>query len=125
MTDNFLVDKSIKFGARIVKLRKYMLTKQNENIISKQILRSGTSIGANINEANYAQSLPDFISKMHIALKETAETEYWIRVLEESECIDKTLLESLLAECLEIKKILISSLNTAKKKVNKQNNAEE
>ncbi len=125
MTDNVLVEKSIRFGARIVKLRKYMLIKQNENIISKQILRSGTSIGANINEANYAQSLPDFISKMHIALKETAETEYWIRVLEESDCLDKTSSESLLADCLEIKKILISSLNTAKNNLKKSNNEDE
>lgn len=76
--------------------------------------RSGTSIGANINEANYGQSPSDFISKMHIALKETAETEYWIKLLYMSEYIDDKTSSSLLDDCLEIKRILVASINTAK-----------
>ena len=79
-------------------------------------MRSGTSIGANINEANYGQSKADFISKMHIALKETAETEYWIKLLTMSEYISEDIGNSLLNDCLEIKRILIASINTAKEK---------
>ena len=82
--------------------------------IAKQLIRSGTSIGANINEANYGQSPADFITKMHIALKETAETEYWIKLLHLSEYIDDKMFDSLLADCLELKRILVASLNTAK-----------
>ena len=87
---------------------------KKETIISKQIVRSGTSIGANINEANYGQSKADFVSKMHIALKETAETEYWLKLLTMSEYITENMGNSLLSDCLEIKKILIASINTAK-----------
>ena len=87
MKENILIDKSISFAARIVKLNQYLIKNKKETIISKQIVRSGTSIGANINEANYGQSKADFISKMHIALKETAETEYWIKLLYKSEYI--------------------------------------
>ncbi|MBR5190776.1 MAG: four helix bundle protein, partial [Clostridia bacterium] len=77
MKENILIEKSIVFASRIIKLNKYLIKDKKEHIISKQIVRSGTSIGANINEASYGQSKADFISKMHIALKETAETEYW------------------------------------------------
>ena len=77
-------------------------------------MRSGTSIGANINEAQYGNSKADFIAKLHIALKETAETEYWLHVLEKSEYLDHDMAASLLHDCLEIKRILISSINTAK-----------
>lgn len=69
MKENVLIDKSIAFAARIIKLNQYLLKNKKEHVISKQIIRSGTSIGANINEANYGQSRADFISKMHIALK--------------------------------------------------------
>lgn len=115
MKENLLTDKSIAFAARIVKLQRYLIKDKKETIISKQIIRSGTSIGANINEANYGQSRADFISKMHIALKETAETEYWIKLLNMSEYIDDKMSESLLDDCMEIKRILISSINTAKR----------
>lgn len=114
MKENLLIEKSIAFAARIVKLHQHLLKNKKETIISKQIIRSGTSIGANINEANYGQSKADFISKMHIALKETAETEYWIKLLFLSDYIDEKMSQSLLADCLEIKKILIASINTAK-----------
>ena len=118
MKENILIEKSILFAARIVKLHKYLIKDKRETVISKQIVRSGTSIGANINEANYGQSKADFISKLHIALKETAETEYWLKLLILSEYISKELGDSLLLDCLEIKRILISSLNTAKDNIN-------
>ena len=114
MKDNLLIDKSIAFASRIIKLHQYLIKIKKETIISKQIVRSGTSIGANINEANYGQSKADFISKMHIALKETAETEYWLKLLTMSEYITQEMGHSLLNDCLEIKRILISTINTAK-----------
>ncbi len=88
--------------------------RKKENIISKQIIRSGTSIGANANEAAYGVSQADFIAKMQISLKETAETEYWIKLLILSDYIDEKLGNSLLDDCLEIKRILIASLKTVK-----------
>lgn len=117
MKANLLIDKSIAFAARIIKLRNHLIKDKKETVISKQIIRSGTSIGANINEANYGQSKADFISKMHIALKETAETEYWIKLLNMSEYIDDKISKSLLDDCLEIKRMLISSINTAKENI--------
>jgi len=117
MKENVLVEKSLRFGARVLKLYQYLVKSKKETVVSKQIVRSGTSIGANINEANYAQSRADFISKMHIALKETAETEYWIRILILSEYIEGKLATSLLDDCLELKRILVATLNTAKSAV--------
>ena len=114
MQSNPLLDKSLKFASRIVKLHRYLIKEKKESVISKQILRSGTSIGANANEAAYGVSPADFIAKMQIALKETAETEYWLRLLILSEYIDKEQGESMLSDCLEIKRILIASLKTAK-----------
>jgi four helix bundle protein len=112
--ENALLDKSLLFAARIVKLNKYLVKEKKETIISKQIIRSATSIGANANEAIYGVSKADFISKLQISLKETAETEYWLRLLILSEYITEKEGESLLNDCLEIKRILVSSLNTAK-----------
>ena len=114
MKENALIDKSLVFASRIVKLHDFLIKNKKGLTIAKQIIRSGTSIGANINEANYGQSPADFISKMHIALKETAETEYWLRLLFLSEYIDEKMTSSLLDDCLEIKRILIASINTAK-----------
>ncbi len=114
MKENILIDKSIDFAARIIKLCKFLEDSKKEHIISKQIIRSGTSIGANINEAQYGNSKADFVSKLHISLKETAETEYWLRLLFKSDYIDDKMFDSLLNDCLEVKKILISSINTAK-----------
>ena len=112
--DSILLEKSLKFAARIVKLNKYLVKEKKETIISKQIIRSATSIGANANEAIYGVSKADFIAKLQISLKETAETEYWLRLLILSEYITEKEGESLLSDCLEIKRILVSSLNTAK-----------
>ena len=116
--DNPLLEKSIKFASRIVRLYQYLLKEKHESIISKQIIRSGTSIGANANEAIYGISKADFIAKLQISLKETAETEYWLRLLVLSEYITEAEGSSLINDCLEIKRILISSLNTAKQKKN-------
>ncbi len=118
MYNNILVEKSVAFAVRIIKLNQYLTANKKEYVISKQIVRSGTSIGANINEANYGQSKADFVSKLQIALKETAETEYWLRLLELSEYISEESAKSLLNDCLEIKKILIASINTAKESTN-------
>ena len=112
--DNPLLEKSLRFAARIVKLYQYLSREKHESIISKQIIRSGTSIGANANEAVYGVSQADFIAKLQISLKETAETEYWLRLLLLSDYIDEKLTQSLIDDCLEIKRILIASINTAK-----------
>ncbi|MBQ7186624.1 MAG: four helix bundle protein [Ruminococcus sp.] len=114
MKDNPLLDKSLLFAARIVKLNRYLIKEKHETVISKQIVRSGTSIGANANEAVYGVSPADFIAKLQISLKETAETEYWLRLLILSEYIEEAHGESMLNDCLEIKKMLIASLKTAK-----------
>ena len=118
MKENVLIEKSIDFGARIVKLQRYLVRERKEVVLSKQILRSGTSIGANINEAQYGNSRADFIAKLHIALKETAETEYLLHILQKSDYLDDTMASSMLRDCLEIKRILISSINTAKENMN-------
>ena len=112
--ENPLLDKALLFAARIVKLHKYLTQTKKETVIAKQILRSATSIGANANEAIYGISKADFIAKLQISLKETAETEYWLRLLILSDYITEQEGKSLLEDCLEIKKILISTLNTAK-----------
>lgn len=114
MENNVLLTKSLAFASRIVKLHKYLIKEKHEGIISKQIIRSATSIGANANEAVYGISKADFIAKLQISLKETAETEYWLRLLILSEYITEAEGNSLLTDCLEIKRILISTLNTAK-----------
>ena len=111
---NILLEKSLLFAARIIKLHKYLISKKQENIISNQIIRSATSIGANANEAIYGISRADFIAKLHISLKETAETEYWINLLYLSDYITEQEKNSLVNDCLEIKKILVSTINTAK-----------
>lgn len=113
-TDSVLLEKSLDFAARIVKLSNYLSKEKHESIISKQIIRSGTSIGANANEAIYGVSKADFIAKLQISLKETAETEYWIRLLIKTDYLTEQEGASLLNDCLEIKKILISTLKTAK-----------
>ena len=118
MSSSILLEKSLKFASRLIKLNQYLNKQKHETIISKQIIRSGTSIGANANEAAYGNSKADFIAKMQIALKETAETEYWLRLLFMSEYITEAEGESLINDCLEIKRILVATLNTAKQNNN-------
>jgi four helix bundle protein len=114
MADNVLMMKSKAFAIRVVNLYKHLCSSQTEYIMSKQLLRSGTSIGANISEANYAQSKKDFIAKMQIALKETAETEYWLGLLHETDYMDKKEYESIAADCSDIIRMLVSTLKIAK-----------
>ncbi len=112
---SILLDKSLEFASRIVKLYRYLSKEKHETIISKQLIRSGTSIGANANEAIYGSSKADFVAKLQISLKETAETEYWLRLLVLSDYLTETEGNSLIEDCMEIKRILIATLNTARK----------
>ena len=111
---NILKDKSYQFAIRIVKLTKYLQEDKKEFILSKQILRSGTSIGALISESEFAQSKADFISKLHIALKEANETNYWIDLLKDSEYINEKMYNSIEPEIKELISILVSSIKTSK-----------
>ena len=113
--DSILLGKSLHFAARIVKLYQYLSKEKHESVISKQIIRSGTSIGANANEAVYGVSKADFVAKLQISLKETAETEYWLRLLVLADYLTETEGQSLIDDCLEIKRILVSTLNTTKR----------
>lgn len=115
--ENPLKEKSYKFALRIVKLYKFLADEKKEYVLSKQCMRSGTSIGANITEGNQAQSTADFIHKLSIALKEAFETEYWLCLLRDSEFITEKQSESLIADCNELQKILTASIKTSKSKV--------
>ena len=114
MENNVIVDKSKRFALRVIKLYKHLHSDKNEYVLSKQVLRSGTSIGANVRESIYAQSKSDFISKMSIALKEAAETEYWLELLGESEYISNEEFTSIYKDCSEIRKILVSIVKSSK-----------
>ncbi len=116
-TENIIVDKSKAFAIRIVKLSQYLSLDKKEYVLSKQVLRSGTSIGANVKEAIRAQSKADFISKMSIALKEASETEYWLELLHETGYITENQFNSIIPECVEVIKIITSIINSAKKEV--------
>ena len=111
MADSPLLTKSKAFALDIIRVCNEIKRSQKESILTNQLVRSGTSIGANIREAFYAHGKADFIAKLQIALKECSESEYWLELLIESGYFsDKTILE----RCVEIKRILISSINTAK-----------
>ena len=114
MRENILIDKSITFASRIVKLHDYLIKNKKGLIIAKQIVRSGTSIGANVAEAEQAQSRPDFISKMNIALKETSETKYWIKLLQATKYLSMEENSSIYADCVELEKLLVSIIKSSK-----------
>jgi four helix bundle protein len=116
--DNKVVDFSMDFAVRIVKMYKYLTTEHKEYILSKQLLRSGTSIGANVREAIYAQSPSDFISKMSIAMKEVSETEYWLELLHRTNYLDEKQFNSIKDDCSQIAKIITSIIKTSKEKKN-------
>ena len=113
--NNVLAEKSIAFAIRIVKCYKYLVNEKNEYVMAKQILRSGTSIGANVHEAIYAQSKADFMSKMSISLKEASETSYWLVLLRKTDFIDEKIYSSLKGEVDEIIRIIVSTLKTVRK----------
>jgi four helix bundle protein len=117
MNDSVLREKSYKFALRIIKLYKFMTAEYKEFVLSKQILRAGTSIGANIEESVHAQSKTDFIHKLSIAQKEASETNYWLRLLRDSEYMSDKQAESLLNDCEEMQKLLAASIKTVKSKL--------
>ncbi len=107
--------KSKQFALRIIKMYKYLVNVQKEYVISKQILRSGTSIGANLAEAECAVSRKDFISKLYVALKECSESRYWLELLVESNYIGRKAFDSIYSDCQELMKILSASTITLKR----------
>jgi len=114
MKDNPLRDKSYQFAIRIVKLSQYLQRDKKEFVLSKQVLRSGTAVGALIREAEFGQSKPDFISKMSIALKEANETEYWLSLLKDTDFISENQFVSLQSDCMELIAMLVSTVKTSK-----------
>ena len=106
--------KSFLFAVRIVKLSKHLNADKKEYVLSKQLLRAGTGIGANIAEAEQAQSKADFVSKMNIALKEAAETDYWLRLLQASDYLTETEFMSIYSDCRELERMLTAIVKTAK-----------
>ncbi|MCL2540523.1 MAG: four helix bundle protein [Firmicutes bacterium] len=114
MKDNMILGKGKAFSLRVIKLFNYLKDNKREFVISNQILRSGTSIGANIAESHYAASKPDFINKLNIALKEASETKYWLELLHEANYIDKTEFVSMETDVKELLKLLTASLKTLK-----------
>ena len=111
---NPIEQKSFSFAVRTVRLYKHLTDHKKEYVISKQLLRSGTSIGANVSEAERAQSKADFIAKMHIALKEANETDYWLRLLYASEYLSETEFESMYRDVDELISIIVAICKTAK-----------
>ena len=112
--ENVIAQKSKAFALRIIKLYKFLCDEKNEYVLSKQILKSGTSIGANVREAMCGQSRADFYAKMNISLKEASETEYWLELLYESEYIEKAPFESIYSDCKELIRILTAITKTQK-----------
>ena len=114
MKDNIILSKSKAFAVRVVRLCRYLREEKKEFVLSKQLLRCGTSIGANVHEAKYAQSTDDFISKNSIALKEASETEYWLELLYETEYLNKTAYDSIAEDCSELVRLLTAIVKTTK-----------
>lgn len=114
MRENVIVDKSKSFAIRIVRLYRYISNEKKEYVLSKQVLRSGTSIGANVKEAIRGQSKADFYAKMNIALKEASETEYWLELLHETNYLTEGQFRSIYNDCQELLRILMSITKTQK-----------
>ena len=114
MKDSELRARAKALALKVISVCDNVDTKKSKGVLVNQITRSATSIGANIHEANYASSKADFINKLHIALKECIETEYWIEMLSGSNCITETTATELMQECGVIRRMLVKSINTAK-----------
>lgn len=112
--NNAIEEKSFQFAVRIVKLCRYLRDEKKEFILSKQLLRAGTSIGANIAESQQAQSRPDFVSKLCIALKEASETNYWLRLLRATDYLSETEYRTMIVQCKELERLLTSILKSTK-----------
>ena len=115
LKESILRSKSYAFSVRIVRLSQFLTTEQREFVLSKQVLRSGTAIGALVHEAEFGQSKPDFRSKMSIALKEANETQYWLTLLRETDYINEKMFESVSNDCVELIKMLVATVKTSKK----------
>jgi four helix bundle protein len=111
--ENVVLEKSFAFAVRIVKLAQFLLKERGETVLSGQILRSGTSVGANVEEAQAGQSRKDFISKMAIASKEARETRYWLRLLMETSQVEAKHAASLLEDCEELIRLLTAIVKTS------------
>ena len=112
---NVLYQKSFQFAVRIVKFYKYLLKKDKDlRALYEQLLRSGTSIGANVSEAQSAHSKKDFVNKLDISLKESRETDFWLKVLHAADIINENEFESIYKDCDELERLLVSSIKTAK-----------
>ncbi|MDE5624272.1 MAG: four helix bundle protein [Alistipes sp.] len=112
----FIQEKSKTFAVRIIRFYNY-LKESNQHTLGKQVLRSGTSIGANVSEATNAQSDRDFLLKLNIALKECSETKYWLEILYESDIVDKAVFDSIYPDCVELEKLLTCAVKTTKAKL--------
>ena len=114
MGDNIVLVKSKSFAIRVVRLYQHLTETKKEFVLSKQLLRSGTSVGANVREAVNAQSKKDFVSKMGVALKEAAESEYWIELLAETSYLTTVESESIAQDCKELVRLLVSIIKSGK-----------
>ena len=119
MGENLIQEKSYQFSIRIIKLYQYLKSEKKEFILSKQILRCGTSVGANIEEAIGGSSQKDFVAKLNISYKEARETHYWLRLLKDTDYIDAVMFDSLIEECESILKILYKIIETSRSNMNK------
>ena len=113
--ENLIQTKSYTFALRIIKAYQYLQTETYENVLSKQLLKAGTSVGANVEEAIGAQSKKDFIAKLSISLKEAREAHYWLRLLRDSNYLTSKQADSLLEDCTQLLKILTAILKTSKR----------
>ena len=114
--ESVLRSKSYRFGVRIVRLSQFLVSEHKERVLSRQILRCGTAIGASVREAEYGISKADFRNKMSIALKEANETEYWLSLLKDTDYITEKMFHSLSADCVEFIKILVATVKTSQKR---------
>ena len=114
MAESIMLDKAKDFAVEIINMCKNLKEAKRESVLTNQLMRSGTSIGANIHESKYAHGTADFISKMQISLKECYESEYWLELLNRTGYIDDEKYKKILNDCGQIRKMLISSINTVK-----------
>ena len=117
MKQNILKEKSFNFAIRIINLYKFLKKEHKEFVLSQQIIKSGTSVGAIVRESEHAESLKDFVHKLSIGLKEINETEYWLDLLFATEYINEKMYDSLKSDCIELIKLLTASVKTSKTKI--------